>query len=69
MLHTAEIDMGKSVVPSDMDAFLTDAAWAICSTHHTALKVSPGSAIFGRDMFFDIPFLAYSKKLKNTDKD
>ena len=28
------------------------------STYHTVLKTSPGAAIFGRDMLFDIPFLA-----------
>jgi hypothetical protein len=63
MLCTTEIDMANSVAPSDIDAFLTDAAWAIRSTHHTVLKASPGAAIFGRDMLFDIPFLANWKKI------
>ena len=31
---------------------------AIRSTYHTVLKASPGAAIFGRDMLFDIPFVA-----------
>ena len=26
--------------------------------YHTVLKASPGAAIFGRDMLFDIPFIA-----------
>ncbi len=43
---------------SDIDIFLADAAWAIRSTYHTVLKASPGAAIFGRDMLFDIPFIA-----------
>jgi hypothetical protein len=47
MLHTAEIDMADLVKPSDIDIFLSDAAWAICSTYHTVLKDSPGAAIFG----------------------
>ncbi len=47
MLRTAELDMAKSVNASDIDIFLADAAWAIRSTHHTVLKVSPGAAIFG----------------------
>jgi hypothetical protein len=47
MLHTAKFDMAKSVNTSDFDIFLSDAAWAICSTHHTVLKASPGAAIFG----------------------
>jgi hypothetical protein len=58
MLRTAELDMSYSVTPNDVDVFLDNAAWAICSTYHTALKASPGAAIFGQDMLFDIPFVA-----------
>jgi len=63
MLRTAEIDMAKSVVPDDVDVFIDNTAWAICSTYHTVLKASPGAAIFGRDMLFDIPFLADWNKI------
>jgi hypothetical protein len=59
MLRTSELDMAETVKASDIDIFLSDAAWAICSTSHTVLKASPGAAIFGRDMLFDIPFIAY----------
>ncbi len=38
--------------------FLSDAAWVVCSTYHTVLKASPGAAIFGQDMLFDIPSIA-----------
>jgi hypothetical protein len=65
MLHTVQINMADSVKPSDIDVFLSDAAWAICSTYHTVLKASPGAAIFGRDTLFDIPFIADWKKLEN----
>ncbi len=58
MLRTAELDMAELVDASDIDIFLADAAWAICSTHHIVLKASPGAAIFGWDMLFDIPFIA-----------
>ena len=58
MFGTAEIDMTNSVKPSDIDIFLSDAAWAICSTHLTVLKASSGAAIFGLDMLFDILFIA-----------
>jgi hypothetical protein len=58
MLCTAELDMANSVTPDDVDVFLDNAAWATCSTYHTILKASPGAAIFGRDMLFDIPFVA-----------
>ena len=63
MLCTTELDMANTVVTSDIDAFLTDAARAICSTYHTVLKASAGAAIFGRDMLFDIPFLAKWNKI------
>ena len=63
MLRTSEMNMADSVKPSDIDVFLTDAAWAIRSTYHAVLKASPGAAIFGRDMLFDIPFIADWKKI------
>jgi hypothetical protein len=63
MLYTTELDMANTVETSDIDVFLTDAAWAICSAYHTVLKASPGAAIFGQDMLFAIPFLADWNKL------
>ena len=58
--------MADSVSPDDVDAFLDNAAWAIRSTYHTVLKASPGAAVFGQDMLFDIPFVADWKKLEIT---
>jgi hypothetical protein len=58
MLRTAEFDMAETVTPDDIDVFLDNAAWAICSTYHTVLKASQGAAIIGRNMLFDIPFIA-----------
>ena len=55
--------MANSVVPSDIDTFLTNASWAIHSTYHTVLKASPGAAIFGRDMLFNIPYIADWNKM------
>ncbi len=63
MLCTAELDIADTVVTSDIDVFLTDPAWAIHSTYHTVLKASPGAAIFGQEMLFDIPFLADWNKI------
>jgi hypothetical protein len=63
MLRTAELDMADSVSPDDVDVFLDNAAWAICSTYHTVLKASPSAAIFGRDMLFDISFIADWRKI------
>jgi hypothetical protein len=63
MLRTSKLDMAESVKASDINIFLSDAAWAVCSTYHTVLKASPGAAIFGRDMLFDIPFIADWQKI------
>jgi hypothetical protein len=63
MLRTAELDMANSITPNDINIFLDNVTWAICSTYHTELKASPGAAIFGRDMLFDIPFVADGRKI------
>jgi hypothetical protein len=63
MLRTSELNMAETVKPSDIDVFLSDAAWAVCSTYHKVLKASPGAAIFRQDMLFDIPFIADWKKI------
>jgi hypothetical protein len=63
MARTAELDMAESVTPRDVEDFLSSASWAVRSTYHTVLKASPGAAIFGRDMMFDIPFLADWNKI------
>ena len=50
--------MGELVKASDIEVFLSDAAWAVRSTYHTVLKASPGAAIFRQDMLFNILFIA-----------
>jgi hypothetical protein len=62
MSHTAEINMANSVKPSAISVFLSDAAWAICSTYHTVLKASPGAALFRCHALF-VPFIADWKKI------
>jgi hypothetical protein len=64
MLCTAELNMAKLINASDINILLLDATWAIRSTHHTVLKASPGAAIFGQDMLFDIPFIVDWKKIE-----
>jgi hypothetical protein len=59
MLCTAELDMANTVETSDIDAFLTDAIWAIPSNYFTVLKASLGTW----DMLFDIPFLTDWNKI------
>ncbi len=63
MMRTSELDIADSVEPADIDTFIDNEAWAICSTYHTVLKASPGAAIFGQDMLFDIPFVADWKQI------
>ncbi len=63
MLRTAELDMANPVTPNDVDVFLDNAAWAIRSTYHMVLKASPGAAIFGRNILFDILFVADCHKI------
>ena len=55
--------MADTISESDIADFLTNAAWTIHSTYHTALKASPGAAIFRRDRLFDIPFIADWNKI------
>jgi hypothetical protein len=57
-LHTSKLNMAKRLKASDIEVFLSDAAWAICTTYHTVLKASPGAAIFGQDILFEITFIA-----------
>jgi hypothetical protein len=58
MMRTSGINNSEVVNARLIDDFITNAAWAIRSTYHTVLRATPGAAIFGRDMLFDIPFLA-----------
>ncbi len=63
MLCISKLNMAKTVKPNDIDIFLSDAPWTVCSTYHTVLKASPGAAIFGQDMLFEIPFIADWQKI------
>ncbi len=63
MLRTSKLDMAELVKASFINVFLSDAAWAVRSTYHTMRKASPGASIFGRDMLFDIPFIADWQKI------
>ena len=55
------------------DEFLTAAAFAIRSTHHTTLQASPAQLVYGRDMFLPVKYVAdwtriwlYKQKLINA---
>ena len=57
ILHTANTDMANTVNKSGIADFLTNATWTIHFTYYTVLKTSPGAAIFGRGILFDVLFL------------
>ena len=40
------------------EQFIMDAAWAVCSSHHTVLDASPGATVFGQRKQFDLSYLA-----------
>ncbi len=63
MLCTSELDMAKTITPDDVNVFLDNEALAICSTYHTVLKASPGAAIFGHNMLFNVPFITDWNKI------
>jgi hypothetical protein len=44
----------NNIPPQDVDVFLDNTTWAIFSTYHAVLEASPGAAILGQDMLFDI---------------
>ena len=58
MVRTANTDMQDTCEPEMLDEIITNVGWAIRSTHHIVLGTSPDAAVFGRDMIFDIPYLA-----------
>ena len=60
-------------MPEMIQDLLTNVGWAIRSTYHTVLGTSPGTAIYGRDMLFDIPYVANwadigKRRQKQVDK-
>ena len=76
MLRMSEINMADSVDPDNVDDFVSNVSWAICSTYHTVSKSSPGAAVFGPDVLFDILYLAdwhkigiHRQKLSNHNND
>eukprot|EP00957_Ditylum_brightwellii_P081750 6219116-Ditylum_brightwellii.AAC.1 len=50
--------MSPTISYTMIEDFLVNAAWSVCSTYYTLLKSTPGAATFGRDMLFDILYVA-----------
>ena len=58
VLRTFELEKEELEGPNKWEPFLTAAAYAIRSTHHTTLGASPVQLVFGRDMFLPMKFVA-----------
>jgi len=69
MLRTSGLDNSDTVTEVMIADFLIDAAWALRSTYHTVLGSTPGAAIFGRDMLYNIPYLADWTKIGKRRQD
>ena len=50
--------MSPTINATTIEDPLVNTIWAIRITYHTVLKSTPGAAIFGRDMSFNIPYVA-----------
>jgi hypothetical protein len=57
-LRNFEIDKQELDEHNPWDEFLSSAAFAIRSTHHTTLGASPAQLVFNRDMFLPIQYVA-----------
>jgi hypothetical protein len=57
-LRNFEIEKRELDEHQPWDEFLSSAAFAIRSTHHTTLGASPAQLVFNRDMFLPIQFVA-----------
>ena len=58
MLCTSELYMDNSVHPDNVADFIDDSVWALCSSYLTVLQSPPGAVSFGRDIMFNIPYIA-----------
>ena len=65
MLYIANLDMQETCKADIIGDCLVTAVWAICSSYyHMVLKVLSGVAAFGRDILFDILYLADRTTIK-----
>ena len=63
MMQTSDLNKPDTADKAMVDDFITNASWAVCSIYHTVLKLLPGTVVFGRNMLFDIPYLANRKAI------
>ena len=58
MIRSSNLDMNDTCRPEMMDELIANIGCEICFTYYTLFGSLPSADIFGRDMFFDIPYLA-----------
>ena len=58
MVRTFELETNYLDVDNPWKGVLSATAFAIWSTYHTMLKKTPGQLVFGRDMIFNISYVA-----------
>ena len=68
ILRNFEIEKLELDEQNPWDEFLSLAAFAIRSTHHTTLGASPAQLVFNRDMFLPIQFVADWSVFDKRDK-
>ncbi len=64
-MRTSELDMADSVDPADIDTFIDNATWAVCSTYNIthSIKSLTRCSYIWTDMLFNIPFVADWKQI------
>ena len=45
-------------------SIMANIAWAVRSTYHTTIQATPGQLVYGRDMLFDIEYIANWKSIQ-----
>ena len=58
ILRAFELEEQELDKVNPWEPFLTAAAFAIRSTHHTTLQASPAQLVYGRDMFLPVKYVA-----------
>ena len=56
MLRTPNLKEHSFDQIDPLSQILNEVAWAICSTHHTTNRDSPGRSVFGIDMIFNTSY-------------
>ena len=64
MLRAYDLDNQELDKHDPFGEYLSGIAWAIHSTYHTVLDAMPGQLVFGRDMIYDLTYVADFDRLR-----